>query len=183
MNNLQLHGGSPQNRKRSKSDYYPTPPECTIALLDFLKLDKTFTVWECASGEGDMSKILEKYFDNVISTDINMGIDFLHSNYECDAIITNPPFSLSTDFIKKALNDCDIVAMLFKSQFWHSKKRYDIYEKYKPSYILPLTWRPDFLFKERNVGDKASPTMEVLWTVWIKGNNNCTYQPLKKPII
>lgn len=38
--------------KRSKNDFYPTPPECTIALLSFLKerflIRQSDTIWEPA---------------------------------------------------------------------------------------------------------------------------------------
>lgn len=38
--------------KRRKNDFYPTPPECTQALIDFLKIPKGATIWECACGDG-----------------------------------------------------------------------------------------------------------------------------------
>jgi len=73
--------------------------------------------------------------------------------------------------------------MLFKSQFWHAKRRQKLYEENKPAYVLPLTWRPDFLYQDRIKGGKsASPTMEVAWTVWIEGNENSVYYPLLKPL-
>lgn len=41
-------------------------------------------------------------------------------------------------------------AMLLKAQYWHAAKRAQLFCEVPPSYVLPLTWRPDFLFKERN---------------------------------
>ena len=38
-------------KDRRKLDFYPTPPDVTHALMQFLNLPKT-TVWECACGEG-----------------------------------------------------------------------------------------------------------------------------------
>ncbi len=102
--------------------------------------------------------------------------------YEPDAIITNPPFSQSIEFIKKALKEAPIVAMLLKSQYWHAKNRYEFFMNNKPAYVLPLTWRPDFLEHERKSGEKkGAPTMEVFWTVWIKDLHNTQYIPLLKP--
>lgn len=147
MEKLQLYSGDPQNRTRRKLDYYPTPPEVTIALMDFLKL-KPCTIWECACGTGEMSKVLKSYGHDVIETDIELGGDFLKINKKADAIITNPPFYASADFIRKATKECEIVAFLLKSQYWHSKKRYELFMSNPPTYILPLTWRPDFLWKE-----------------------------------
>jgi hypothetical protein len=182
---LQLTGGGKQEKRR-EHDYYPTPPECTIALMDFIHEigADPMTVWEPACGDGAISKVIESYGHQVISTDLNEynygtpGVDYLKliNGPECDAIITNPPFNLSEEFIRKASNDAGLVAMLLKSQYWHSKNRLKLFETHPPAYVLPLTWRPNF------APDKGSaPTMEVHWTVWIKGQTDTRYVPLKKP--
>jgi len=157
---------------RAKNDFYPTPPEATRALLNFLDLPSNTHVWEPACGTGSMSQVLEERY-KVTSTTLydqgygEIGIDFLQSQSErscdCDWIITNPPFKISVDFIKRAMS-CDITgfAFLLKSQYWHAKSRIQLFFDTKPRYVLPLTWRPDFI-------GGGSPTMEVLWTVWIKG--------------
>jgi hypothetical protein len=174
------------DKERRVLDHYPTPPDVTVALMDFLKL-KPCRIWEPACGDGFMSNVLKSYGHTVIETDIRettvckKPINFLHANINCDAIITNPPFNLSEEFIIHALNHAPVVAMLFKSQYWHAKKRTSLFNQHTPAYILPLTWRPDFLFDTRQVGGKKSaPTMEVCWTVWITGNNNAQYKLLKK---
>ena len=89
-------------------------------------------------------------------------------------MITNPPFALSEAFILKALQHAPIVAMLLKSQYWHAAKRQQLFNAHMPAYIFPLTWRPDFMFGERG----GAPTMDVLWTVWIKGQHTAKYEPL-----
>ncbi len=165
---------------RRDLDFYSTPSECTEALVDFLNLPPCH-IYEPACGEGFISKVLEQRGHRVTSTDIREtgfgtgGIDFLTaSKIDCDAIITNPPFFLSVAFIEKALSETKVVAMLLKSQYWHSAKRFSLFNKHKPSYILPLTWRPDFYHK------KGAPTMEILWTVW-NGSEYCQYIPLRRP--
>lgn len=176
---IQLHSGSPQGRARRELDFYPTPPEVTKALMNFLKLPPLI-IWECACGDLSMSKVLEEYGHTVINTDIQTGNDYLKTTRICDAIITNPPFNSSEEFIRKALNEAQIVAMLLKSQYWHAKRRYDLFTENPPTYVLPLTWRPDFLWKERKENEKSAPTMEMCWTVWIKGDNITKYIPLKR---
>ncbi len=187
---LQLTGGSGKTKRRAL-DFYPTPPEATKALMNFLKLDPC-VVWEPACGDGSMSKVIEGYGHTVISSDIASecaGLsnqDFLRDNsapqHKVDAIITNPPFNLSEAFIRRALQIAPTVAMLLKSQYWHAKVRYPLFAQHPPAYILPLTWRPDFLFNTRKEGEKkGAPTMEVAWTVWITGDRSAKYQPLLKP--
>lgn len=172
--------------KRRPQDFYPTPPDVVIALLNFLQIQpKSKTVWEPCCGDGSISKVLIDYgFGSVTSSDINSTygdqIDFFDCNpsVQFDFIITNPPFNLAEKFIEKALPHAHVVAMLLKSQFWHAKKRRELFLETKPTHVLPLTWRPDFLNGERG----GSPTMECLWTVWVKGNEYpCIYKPLDRP--
>ena len=100
--------GHNSDNNRVRNDFYPTPPEATYKLLEKEKL--TDKIYECACGDGAMSKVLiEKGYD-VYSSDLidrgygDVGIDFLKSNRtEFNTILTNPPFNLSTEFTLKAL--------------------------------------------------------------------------------
>lgn len=171
---------------RSSTDFYPTPANVTIALLEYLNLPKNTIIWEPACGEGHMSKELLKYGYGVISTDFyNRGYGLADTDYltsHCpktvDWIITNPPFSLSEQFIKRSIGHGKSFALLLKSQYWHSSRRRKLFEEYKPQAVLPLTWRPDFLFGSKS----GSPTMECIWTVWgDKSAKYTIYEPLRKP--
>lgn len=100
------------------------------------------------------------------------GVDFLSAERECDAVITNPPFNISEQFIKHALCQAETVAMVLKSQYWHAAKRAPLFIEHPPAYVLALTWRPDFMGGERG----GAPTMEALWTVWMYGDTNTKYR-------
>ena len=63
--------------KRVARDFYPTPPEATVALMDFLDLPKGTKIWEPACGQGHMVKVMEQMGYAVIGTDIQFGDDFL----------------------------------------------------------------------------------------------------------
>lgn len=187
MDSLQasrISGGN-SARGRRQADFYPTPPEVAVALLQFLNLPKNTTVWEPAAGEGDMAGVLQTYFETVYATDILDGTDFLKSSIDAaDWIITNPPFSLAEEFIRRAAKIEKPFAMLLKSQYWHASKRMALFEDIPPSYILPLTWRPDFFFKERENGNGGSPLMDVMWHVWLTPwmrNVQTTYRRLPRP--
>lgn len=177
------------NEKRRELDFYPTPPEVTHALMNqsHYKFDM-LTIWEPACGSGHMSKVLEQHGHYVYSSDIDKNydgaddIDFLSVDCKMfDAIITNPPFILAEEFIRHSLSQAPIVAMLLKSQYWHAKKRMSLFNEFPPAYVLPLSWRPDFLFDQRKPGDKVNPPMEVAWSLWIKGDTNTKYRILPKP--
>lgn len=182
MESLNLANSSTKNKRRSL-DFYPTPKEVTHALMKFLDMDEC-VIWEPACGDGAMSKVLKEYGHEVHSTDIRCtgyglgDIDFLTATKSCDAIITNPPFKISAEFITHALKQADTVAMVLKSQYWHAKKRIELFKDNPPAYVLALTWRPDFMGGERG----GSPTMEVHWTVWMNGDTDTKYRLLTKEI-
>lgn len=175
-----LANSSTSNRRR-ELDYYPTPIDVTNALMRFLSLPPC-TIWEPACGDGAMSRVLELFGHTVISSDLRHtgygegGIDFLAADRECDAVITNPPFNISEEFIRHALRQAGTVAMLLKSQYWHAQKRTALFDAFPPAYVLPLTWRPDFMGGERG----GAPTMEVHWTVWRSGDTNTKYRLLRR---
>lgn len=174
--------GAGKKEDRQVMDFYPTPSEVTIALMDFLKLPVPSKIWEPACGEGAMAKIISSYGHTVWPTDIRktdyclLEHNFLKTTeeYKMDAIITNPPFNTAHRFILQALKLAPVVAMVLKSQYWHAAKRQHIFIKHPPAWILPLTWRPDFL------GGGASQ-LDCLWTVWIDGDIMTKYKPLMKP--
>jgi hypothetical protein len=131
-----------------------------------------------------MSNVISNNGYFVVSSDLNdfnygiPEVDFLKSN-TClgDWIITNPPFKESEAFIRKCISFKVPFALLLKSQYWHSKNRLKLFNDHVPKYILPLTWRPDFLYGQKG----GSPTMECLWTVWDSEPSITTeYIPLKK---
>ena len=178
MQALNLANNSTTSSRRAL-DFYPTPPDVTHALMRFLEMPPCL-ILEPACGDGAMSEVLKSYNHDVISSDIrdtgygNGGQDFLKASGYYDAIITNPPFNISEAFIRHALPQAHTVAMILKSQYWHAAKRKALFEEHPPAYVLPLTWRPDFMGGERG----GAPTMEVHWTVWIEGDTDTKYRLL-----
>ena len=175
----QMIGGNP-TKKRSETDFYPTPSEVTEALLRFLGLPKTTVIWEPACGEMDMVSAMQSAGYSVIATDLSYGQDFLTEPLlECDWIITNPPFSVSDKFIERCAKHGKPFALLLKSQYWHARRRYDLFQKITPSIVCPLTWRPDFLFKKHE--KRSAPLMDVMWCVWEPPYNQKTvFHPLRR---
>lgn len=178
---------------RNKTDFYPTPPDVTEALLNFLEAERLLlsgdVILEPACGTGEMAEVMKKRRYAVYCSDLYptaypdcMCRDFYNIDRTCcDWIITNPPFSEAEKFIRHALELSKPCAFLLKSQFWHAARRLSLYRQYPPHYVLPLTWRPDFLWGAKS----SSPTMEVLWTVWRPGwrKGYTEYIPLERPVI
>ena len=184
-----LEGNMLANRShadRKASDFYETPEDVTRALMHFLgPIERDLIFWECAAGAGRMARVLREGKNKVIESDLDRepSVDFLSCvamPEDANFIITNPPFNLAAQFIRKAmeLKPTHGFAFLLKSQFWHASSRLALFESSCPSFVLPLTWRPDFCFGERG----GAPTMECLWTVWLPATARTIYQPLSKPL-
>lgn len=172
-----INGGNSATGRRA-SDFYPTPPEATMALLQFLNLPPGTRVWEPACGQGHIVRVLEQMGYSVIGTDIQTGVDFLTAPCAaCDWIITNPPFVLAEAFIRRCGEHGLPFALLLKSQYWHAVCRYELFQSLPPGWILPLTWRPDFT-------GKGQALMDMMWVVWPRAAGSVTaYQPLLKPVV
>ena len=117
-------------KNRQENDFYPTPEYATEALLRREKFEGN--IWECACGNGAISKVLEKHGYDVYSSDLydygfgNTGINFLDEyTTDIDNIITNPPYKLATDFVLHAQEIAGKkIAMLLKLVFLESSDRY-----------------------------------------------------------
>lgn len=103
----------PENR--AAGDYYTTDPTAVEQFIKHLENDGVITnklIWEPACGCGNISKALESNGYAVISSDLyergygESGLDFLNTElpFQCDTIITNPPYALADEFVKHAMD-------------------------------------------------------------------------------
>ena len=90
--------GTSTTRDRVENDYYATPPESTLKLLEVEEFKGN--VLEPCCGEGHISEVLKEKGFEVSSNDlVNRGYgedhkDFLREGFRTyDNIITNPPYS------------------------------------------------------------------------------------------
>lgn len=164
-----LIGGKSDEWERSPADFYPTPEECTHALLNRFPTFQNLTVWEPACGDGAISKVMLGRGTTVISTDLHDrgfgtgGVDFMKTKniFGARAIVTNPPFTVAEEFIRHARRMNVPFAMLLKGTYWQAAKRRALFDETGPHAICPMLWRPNF------APDRGkSPTMEFCWTVW-----------------
>jgi len=178
------------NTEREQEDYYATNPNAVLLFLENLgDLKLNNNLWECACGEGHISKILLKKGYNVKSSDlINRGFgeqqDFLKYEERFDGdIITNPPFILAEDFIKKAievLKDGNKLILLMKIQFLESESRYNLFKKYPLKYIYVHSSR-QLCSRKGDFENYKSTTLCYCWYVWEKGFNGETIIRWIKP--
>lgn len=90
--------------QRKANDFYQTPLSMTERLLELMPLEAAdFPVMEPACGGGAIVQVLERHYPGarIMAYDIKDGGDFLLEDRRAETIITNPPFSLALDFMKK----------------------------------------------------------------------------------
>lgn len=166
------------DKKRQQYDYYATEPKAVELLL----AEETFSpvIWECACGEGHLSKMLEKHGYEVISTDLiyrGYGdpepLNFLEEtllDFEGD-IITNPPYKYALDFVKQALNSVKMgrkVAMFLKLQFLEGKSRKKFF-LHNPPKIVYVSSSRLICAKNGDFEKYTSSAVAYAWFVWEKG--------------
>jgi hypothetical protein len=153
--------------ERKERDLYETPEWVTHALIDG-HLRKMDIVWEPACGSGKMTRALGVLDAEIYSTDIAFGADFFDTPPPkgCDAIITNPPYELATEFIERSLEMvrplAGQVAMLLRTDFDHAKTRSNLFSgspAFRKKVVLTkrIKWFED---------SKGQPSFNHAWFIW-----------------
>ena len=146
--------------KKVKNDEWYTPPEAVYPLLKYLPKDKIY--WECTDfGKSNITKVLKENGYKVISTHIKDGFDFLKDTptFDFDVVITNPPYSLKTEFLRRAYELGKPFAFLLPIHTLEGKERGKLFRKYGLQ-LLVLDKRINFSKTQRNVWFNTS------WFCW-----------------
>lgn len=167
------------DKNREKNDYYATEPLAAELLCDLFQFSPY--IWECACGEGHLSKVFEKRGYLVKSSDLvdrgygETGIDFL----KCEEpfagdIVTNPPYKYAKAFVEKALSlvrEGNHVAMFLKLTFMEGQSRRKLFEKDPPKIIYVSSSRIQCAkngeFQKMKEGGGSA--IAYGWYIWEKG--------------
>jgi hypothetical protein len=88
--------------KKKKHDHFDTPAYAVYPLLEYIP--SKWVIWEPTdtTGNSEIARELKKHGNKVISTS-RESFNFLTNepDFEFDCIITNPPYTLKNQFIKK----------------------------------------------------------------------------------
>jgi len=141
-------------------------------------------IWECACGEGHLSKALQEKGYDVKSTDlIDRGfgdgqIDFLGTeNQEWNGdIITNPPFIAAQEFVEKSISIIPKgkrVAMFLRIQFLEGVKRRQMFNQFPPKAIY-VSSRNMRCAKNGDFKNATGNASTYCWFIWEKGYKGTT---------
>lgn len=121
--------------------------------------------WVAVEIQDSLAKSLEKEIDksHILCTDF-LTITPEEIGVAPQVIITNPPFNLALDFIKKSMElKAEYICMLLRLNFIGSAERSDFMREHMPDiYVLPN--RPSF-------NNKGTDSIEYAWFVWRQEND------------
>ena len=162
--------------KSNKCDDFQTPPEALYPLLPYLP----HRIWECACGQGVLTDYLRKNSFEVIATDIKDGNNFLSwcpPLNSFDAIVTNPPYTLKDDFLKRCYYLQKPFALLMPLTTLEGKQRQHLLEAFGIEIIL-LDKRINFITPS---GEGSGSWFATAWfTNGLHGlNSQITFGKLK----
>lgn len=163
-------------------DDFPTPRWATRALLEEVLAGSDVagrSCWEPTCGRGFMAATLAERFADVRASDVfDYGygevLDFLAppagegQGARPDWIVTNPPFRLGEEFVRRALDLAGSgVAMLMRTAFIESAGRYErLFRDRPPSCVAQFVERVPIL--RGRVDPRASTATGYCWLVWHK---------------
>jgi hypothetical protein len=146
---------------RRANDEYDTPAWVTAELVPHLP--RQVCLREPAPGNGQM---VDALLDHGFSVSYECGRDFLSDTESYSAVVTNPPYSLATEFVEKALAltkpTAGFVAMLLRTDFDHAKTRRHLFgdcSQFAKKVVLlkRVVW-----FERRG----AAPSYNHAWFLW-----------------
>jgi hypothetical protein len=168
---------------RQKQDYYATHPSVTADLLRV----ETFSneILEPCCGGGYMADVIKSEGYSVVASDLvdrgygQGGVDFLTADFPVGKydIITNPPYTNVSAFIKKALEICNRkVAILMPLRYLSSMERFEtLYRENPPKHVYCYMNRITIAKNGEFEKYEAGMNLEIYaWYIWEKGYNGET---------
>lgn len=188
---------------REENDFYATDPKALEMYLSYIYntgvhsayifercLTNKFPIWEPAAGLGNLSNFLCECGYNVVASDLKFrgaknvveGIDFLSiKDYKQKfkgatphIILTNPPYSLATEFIEHALEilpDCGLYIALMNITYLSGQKRFErVYSKGTLREVYIFSKRIECWKNNERPKDKCGMA-NYAWYVFQKGYN------------
>ena len=173
------------DKERQVDDYYATDPIAIDKLAEVFHIPEY--VWECACGEGHLSRRLIEKGHIVMSSDLadrgygNVRYDFLTEEHlpefmigEDCCILTNPPYKYATEFAEHALELLPMsqpCILLLKTTALEGKKRWE--RLYRKGYLHEVYQFIDRLLCAKNgdfqtMIDGGGSAVSYAWFVFRK---------------
>lgn len=165
--------------RHTLDQYFTVERGVTCAVLDRHPWLAQGRVLEPCAGKGHMANVLREYGADVVTGDIDPAMRCDHTwdfrlavartrwgltteTAGFDAVVSNPPFSISSRAVSDALEVSPRVALLLRASWSEpTKDRRAIWAITPPQFVHPLNPRPKF-----RTDRKGSDTATCAWFVW-----------------
>ncbi len=168
-------------KERKANEFYSTPYFCTESLIKELGIPKDKSILEPACGQLAIVDIFKKhgyknleYYDKMFFTGRSgEQKDFYSETGRFDYVITNPPFSETTEFLLKAFEVAtERVIFLLPLDYLHGKERHSLF--YARGWLEKV-----FMFTRRIMFGLEDPAelqtngmITMAWFIFSKQENN-----------
>ena len=149
---------------RSPKDYYPTPRGAIESFYPHLDQFSCYKFWEPACGDRRLVRFLKGKGFRIKGDDLHFGYDFLKDYTKREVVLTNPPFSLATEFVLHSLQVAKVTVMLLPLGFLASQRRAPLFQKHPLKALYVLSKRPSF------TSDGKTDSTDYAWFVWCDEN-------------
>jgi hypothetical protein len=174
MSNHRANAGRHSFADRGE-DLYERPAVAVHALLHVEQLPHHIS--EPACGRGAIANILRAIGHEVVATDlVDWGCpdSFHHHDFllehkaplGVEAIVTNPPYKLATEFVAHALELVPNVIMLLRLAFFESERRTPILEGGRLARIHVFASRLPMMHRDGWAGPRSSSSIPYAWFVF-----------------
>lgn len=164
------------NRKtkeeRPEGDFYPTPKALIFELVKTGELNRKKKILDPSCGTGVIAYMLKLLcFSDVEEHDLYVdGVDFLETSGKVPQIVTNPPFSLFDDFVRKAKERATKkIIFIGRLNFFGTADRWasGIWDELKTVYVFNRM--VDYRTPLREDGTFNVGALVTGWFVWERG--------------
>lgn len=150
---------------QDSTDFYGTPDYAMDLLIKYIP--ETATIWEPCAGFGRIVKYLWGRGFQVIGTDLVDGLNALDEVPQTpfDIIVTNPPYSLKTEFLERCYLLGKPFALLMPSDLVN-KRRTQLMRTFGTQLIVPSKRIRFIRFSNGVEQEASSPNMGTIWYTW-----------------
>lgn len=158
--------------QKPKFDDIYTPAYAIKPLLKYIP--KGITVWECTDyGKSEITRLLKEHGCKVISTDKEENFLEYEPKEHFDMIITNPPYSLKDEFLRKCYYWKKPFCLLLPITSLEGKKRGQMYRKYGIE-VMVFDGRVEYL------NNKKRNWFNTSWFCWKVLPKQLIFEKLEK---
>ena len=158
--------------QKPKFDDIYTPAYAIKPLLKYIP--KGITVWECTDyGKSEITRLLKEHGCKVISTDKKENFFEYIPNEDFDMIITNPPYSLKDEFLKKCYEWDKPFCLLLPITSLEGKTRGGLFREYGIE-VMVFDGRIEYL------SDKKGNWFNTSWFCWKVLPKQLIFEKLEK---